>query len=411
MINLHILRQDPEGVASLILKKEPTFDIQRLIRLDQEVRAFQLDLESLRKEKNECADRAKSGITDSLRHESLQLSNKIRTVELQLEEVQKNFTELYLRCPNIPQADLPVGGKNENRYVHQWGEKPTFNFEVKNHVQLGTKLGWFDFEVAAAMSKSNFVLYKGDAVRLMYALTMFMLRHNQEHGYNLVLPPYIVNYQSMLNSGNFPKFIDDVFKVDGDQLYLVPTAEVNCANLHRDTIFSLQELPLRYTAWTSCFRKEAGGYGAVERGLIRIHQFEKVELYTYCEPEESNNELERMLACAESLLQKLGLHYRVMLLAAQDCSFSSARTYDIEVWMPGQRTYYEVSSCSNCTDFQARRAAVRYRAIKQSKPEFVHTLNGSSLALPRLMVALMESGQQADGSIVLPEVLKQFTLI
>jgi len=236
---------------------------------------------------------------------------------------------------------------------------------------------------------------------------MFMLKNNIKHGFEPVIPPYMVNAQSLEVSGNFPKFREQVYAMPADGLYMSPTSEVNLASLYRDHIFMAQNLPIRLTAWSSCFRREAGGYGATERGLIRIHQFEKVELYAICTPEKSQEEQDRMIASAEDILQQLGLHYRISLLAAQDCSFQSAKTYDIEVWLPGQKAYYEVSSVSNCTDFQARRGMLRFRESVDSKTELVHTLNGSSLALPRLMVALMETYQQADGSIAMPDILKK----
>jgi seryl-tRNA synthetase len=244
----------------------------------------------------------------------------------------------------------------------------------------------------------------------MYALTMMMLKNNIKHGFEPVLPPYLVNEQSLIVSSNLPKFQDQIYSIPEDKLYLTPTAEVNLANMYRDKILAATELPIRMTAWTSCFRREAGGYGANERGLIRIHQFEKVELFSICEPDHANKEQERMLACAEDILQQLGLHYRVSLLAAQDCSFASAKTYDLEVWLPGQGTYYEVSSISNCTDFQARRGLIRYKRSADSKSELVATLNGSSLALSRLFVALLEVYQNPDGSVHIPEVLKKEAL-
>ena len=236
------------------------------------------------------------------------------------------------------------------------------------------------------------------------------VKNNIEFGYEPVLPPYLVNDKSLEVSGNFPKFKDQVFAIEEDGLYLTPTSEVNLANLYRDKILNVEQLPIRLTSWTSCFRREAGTYGSSEHGLIRIHQFEKVELFTICKPDNSSEELDRMLKCAEAILKKLGLHYRISLLAAEDCSFPSAKTYDIEVWMPGQNTYYEVSSCSNCTDFQARRGQIRFRREEGGKTQLVNTLNCSSLALPRLIVALMETYQQPDGSIKLPEVLKEYSL-
>jgi seryl-tRNA synthetase len=250
-------------------------------------------------------------------------------------------------------------------------------------------------------------LYKGDGVKLLYALAMFMLKHNNNHGFEFVLPSVLVNERSLEVTGNFPKFKDQAFSVPNDELFLTPTSEVNLTNMYRDHIFMKDELPVRMTAFTSCFRREGGGYGSSERGLIRMRQFEKVEIVSLCAPEDSWQEHERMLACAEEIMQKLGLHYRVVLLAGQDASFSSAKTYDLEIWCPGQNEYKEVSSVSNCTDFQARRGMIRFKDKPDSKTQLVHTLNGSSLALPRLMVALMETYQQPDGTIVIPEVLKK----
>ena len=260
------------------------------------------------------------------------------------------------------------------------------------------------------MAGSQFVMYKGMGAQLVYALTRFMLKNNLKHGFEIMLPPCVTNETSLLVASNFPKFRDQVYAIPEDHLYLSPTAEVVLTNLYREHIFGDDQLPKRMTAWTSCFRREAGGYGATERGLIRIHQFEKVEIYTICEPEQAYKEHEHMLACAEDILQQLGLHYRVSLLAAQDCSFASAKTYDIEVWLPGQNCYYEVSSSSNCTDFQARRGSIRYKTRGMKKPELVYTLNTSSLAVPRLMVALLETYQRADGTVELPEILNQFML-
>jgi len=410
MIDLGLLREHPEVTAELLKKKDPAFDVDKLIELDGSVRSLRLEVEGLRREKNELAQKGKAGITPELREQSKKIGTTLKEKEKQLQETSEQFKQLYLRCPNIPEEDVPAGDKEQNVVVKQVGEKPVFSFTPKNHVELGAQNHWLDFERAAVMTGNNFALYKGDAVRLMYALTMFMLKNNIEAGFEPILPPYLVNAKSLEVASNFPKFKDQVYAIPEDNLYLTPTAEVNLSNLYRDTILSADQLPARMTAWTSCFRREAGGYGATERGLIRIHQFEKVELYTVSEPEKSEQELERMLACAETILQKLNLHYRVSLLAAQDCSFPSAKTYDIEVWMPGQGAYFEVSSCSNCTDFQARRGAIRYRPKPESKTELVHTLNGSSLALPRLMVALMETYQQEDGSIAIPDILKKEAL-
>lgn len=407
MIDLGLLREKTAAVIEGLKKKDPTFDAQQLYDLDCRVRKMRLEIEQLRHKKNEMAAQAKGGVTQELREASIAVSKELKEKEQELQNVETAFNNLYLACPNLPEDDLPVGNKEANKVIKVVGEKPTFSFEVKNHLDLATALGWLNFDEAAVMTGSNFALYKGDAVKMIYTLTMMMLKNNIKHGYEPILPPYLVNEQSLIVASNFPKFKDQVFAVSEDKLYLTPTAEVNLASLYRNKILSASQLPIRLTAWTSCFRREAGGYGANEKGLIRMHQFEKVELYTLCEPHDSPAEQERMLACAEDILQKLGLHYRVSLLAAQDCSFPSAKTYDIEVWFPHLKEYREVSSISNCTDFQARRGLIRYKKTPESKTELVHTLNGSSLALSRLMVAIFETYQQRDGSIAIPDALKK----
>ena len=406
MINLSLLREQTEKTKGLILKKEPSFDIDQLIGLDKQVRSLMAEIEVLRKEKNELASKGAKGITPEIREQSIEIGKKIKGKEKELEEQDTKFKNLWLSCPNVPQEDIPVGNKESNKVVKTFGEKKKFNFEPKNHVDLNETVKWFDLQAAAAMAGSHFVLYKNDGVKLIYALTRLMIKNNVKYGFEPVLPPYLVKEAALVNSGNLPKFRGDFYETQ-DDLCLIPTAEVNLTNLHVNQILPIEQLPLRYTAWTSCFRREAGGYGATDRGLIRIHQFEKVEAYAFCEPKDSDDELQKMVACAENILQDLGLHYRISLLAAQDCSFASSKTFDIEVWLPGQNEYYEVSSCSNCTDFQARRAKIRYRKTSDSKPCLVNTLNGSSLALPRLMVALMETYQQEDGSINLPPILKE----
>ncbi len=410
MINLTRLREEPQRVFALIKKKEPNFDIQRLHELDGKVREVLSEVESLRQKKNELAQAGKSGVTQELRDQSIAIGKELKNKEQLLEAVQKEFDLMYLGCPNIPFEDVPEGNKAENVTVKMVGEKPEFSFTIKNHLELGEALGWLDFEAGARMSGSQFAMYKGMGAQLVYALTRFMLKNNMKHGFEIMLPPCVTNEISLLVASNFPKFRDNVYEIPADHLYLSPTAEVVLTNLYREHIFGDNQLPKRMTSWTSCFRREAGGYGATERGLIRIHQFEKVEIYTLCEPEQAQQEHDRMVACAEDILKQLGLHYRISLLAAQDCSFPSAKTYDIEVWLPGQNSYYEVSSSSNCTDFQARRGSIRYKKSGMKKPELVYTLNTSSLAVPRLMVALLETYQQEDGSVVLPEVLNQFML-
>jgi len=404
MIDLTELRKQPEQFTKEIFKKDPSYNTELLINLDIQFRQMSVEIEQLRKEKNDLAKSFKGEITADVRQKSIEIGKSLKEKETLLIELEKQFTAHYLSCPNIMQADVPVGNKPENKEVRVFGKKPTFDFTVKDHVTLGNDLGWFDFAAATKIAGSNFALYKGEAVRLMYALTRLMIKTNIKHGFELMLPPYMANAKSLEGSGQLPKFADGVYKIEGQDLYMIPTSEVSLLNYYRDTIFEASDLPKRLTSWTSCFRREAGTYGSAERGLIRIHQFEKVELVSFTKPEHSNDELERMVACGEEILQQLGLHYKTMLLAAQDSGIASAKTYDIEVWMPGQNSYYEVSSASNCTQYQARRAQVRYRTA-EGKNEYVHTLNASSLALPRLMVALMETYQQKDGSIKLPECL------
>ena len=405
MIDLNLLRQDPTGTAALINKKDPDFNTTQLIELDAQVRQLIIEVESLRSQKNDLAQKAKSGITPEIREQSIAVGKDLKDKEAALDDMQQKFDALYLTCPNLLLPGIPEGNKEENKVVREWGTKVEFDFPFKNHVELGELHNWFNFETATKTAGSNFVWYEEEGARVIYGLTRLMLKNNRAHGFKMMIPPYLANETTLTVSGNFPKFKEDVFTVAADGLYSIPTSEVSLVNKYRDTILATDELPIRMTSWTSCFRREAGNYGKMERGLIRIHQFEKVELVSLCTPENSEAELESMVACAESILQQLGLHYRVSLLAAQDCSFQSAKTYDIEVWLPGQNRYYEVSSASNCTDFQARRGKIRHRKQHGDKTELVHTLNASSLALPRLMVALMEVYQQPDGTIALPEVL------
>jgi seryl-tRNA synthetase len=407
MIDLTELRKNPKHFKEQILKKDPSFNIDVLIALDEQFRASLLEVEALRKEKNDIAKSFSGTVAAEIKERSIAIGKLLKEKEVALQILDKNFNDLYLSCPNPMQSDVPAGNKPENKEVRSFGKKAVFNFTAKDHVSLGNNLEWFDFAAGAKVAGSNFAWYKGDAVRVMYALTRMMMQVNIKHGFFPMLPPYLANTKSLESSGQLPKFADGVYKIENEDLYLIPTSEVSLLNYYRDMILDASELPKRLTSWTSCFRREAGTHGSAERGLIRIHQFEKVELVSFTKPEDSNSELERMVACGEEILQQLGLHYRIMLLAAQDASFSSAKTYDIEVWMPGQNSYYEVSSASNCTDFQARRAKIRYRPAVGEKTEYLHTLNASSLALPRLMVALLETYQQADGSVQLPQNLLQ----
>jgi len=408
MIDLAKLREFPEQYSALIGIKDASYNVARLLELDARARAVQVEVEQLRNQRNLLAKRTAQGvINDQIRHEGQSLHEEIKLQEALFEKLYAEFRDYYLRCPNIPLPDVPWGNKENNQVISTFGKPTQFSFEPRHHVALNDIVRWFDFVAAAHMTGSQFVLYRTEGARLLYTLALLMMQHNEEHGYTLVIPPDLVTEKSLEGASNFPRFRDAVYAVPEDGLYLTPTAEVNLTNLYRDYCFNEEELPVRLTAWTSCFRREAGTYGASERGLIRIHQFEKVELYTLCTPTQAQQEHERMIACAELLLRRLGLHYRVSLLAGQDCSFAAAKTYDIEVWMPGQKEYKEVSSSSYCTDFQARRCNIKFRCSGEKKSSLVHTLNTSSLALPRVMVALMETYQQPDGSIQLPPVLDE----
>ena len=405
MIDLSLLREQPELVAQRIANKDPQFPADQLLERDKTVRALQHTVELLRSEKNALS---KEGpVTEEIRAQSIELGKKLKASEGELAGAQVALNELWLSCPNLPEDMVPVGNKESNKVVKTWGNNPAFTFKPKHHLELNEQADWFDLEVGTKISGAQFVFYKEKGAKVLYALTHMMIKNNAKHGFKPVIPPYLVTEKALYNSGNLPKFKGDFYEMNDDGLCLIPTAEVSLANVHANEIIPAKDLPIRYTAWTSCFRKEAGGYGSNERGIIRIHQFEKVELFSLTKPENSNDELNRMVACAEDLLQQLGLSYQVSLLAGQDCSFCSAKTFDIEVWLPGQEKHYEVSSASNCTDFQARRGKIRYREEGMKKPQLVHTQNASSLALPRLMIALMEQGQQEDGTIVLPEALQK----
>jgi seryl-tRNA synthetase len=324
-------------------------------------------------------------------------------------EASQNMWELLMRCDNWADARVPDGkSEDDNVEVRTYGSPPQFGFEPKDHIAIGEDLGILDFEAAAKISGARFAVYRSAGARLERALQSFMLDlHTEVHGYTEVFTPFLVNRHSMEGTGQLPKFADDAFQADED-LFLVPTSEVPVTNLHRGEILDAAQLPIHYTAFSACYRKEAGSYGRDVKGLIRVHQFQKVELVKLCSPETSFDELEAMVANAEAVLQKLDLPYRVVELCTGDLGFSAARTYDIEVWLPGQNKYREISSCSNCTDFQARRANIRYRPAQGEKPKFVHTLNGSGLAIGRTVVAILENYQNADGSVQIPEALQPY---
>jgi seryl-tRNA synthetase len=391
-------------------------ELEQFATLEAQRRRIIPQLEGLKREQNAAADevaRAKRQGQDArpIFEANKQRSQKIKQLEVELDAVEQQRGRVQAAIPNVPHESVPAGkGSEDNVVVRTWGEPRSFDFEPKPHWEIGAALGVLDFERATKISGSRFSIMTGHGAALERALINFMLGlHTREHGYIEVLPPFMVNAATLYGTGQLPKFEQDLFKISGDwDLYLIPTAEVPVTNLYRGEILDGRQLPMKYTAYTPCFRSEAGSYGADVRGLIRQHQFDKVELVKFASAEASYDELEGLTRDAERVLQLLGLPYRTMLLCTGDMGFSSAKTYDIEVWLPSQKTYREISSCSNCEAFQGRRANIRYRAQGVGKTEYVHTLNGSGLAVGRTWIAIVENYQQADGSVVVPDVLRPY---
>jgi len=393
--------------------------IDEFAAIDQKRLTLLREVEGLKNRRNTVSDQiatlkrgsdADKKNADPLIVEMRETSQRIKTLDGELNAIEQNLQEIVMAIPNLCDDAVPVGmDDSDNVEIRTWGEKPTFSFTPKTHWEIGEQLDIIDFETAAKLAGARFALLKGFASRLERGLINFMLDlHTQRHGYTEVLPPFMVNTPSMTATGQLPKFAEDLFKIEDWDLYLIPTAEVPVTNIHRDETISEKDLPIKYTAYTPCFRSEAGSHGRDTRGLIRQHQFEKVEMVKFTTPETSGEELESLLADAEAVLQLLDLHYRVVNLCSGDLGFSSTKTYDIEVWLPGQNTYREISSCSNFLDFQARRGGIRYRPDGQKKSKLVHTLNGSGLAIGRTLLAILENYQQEDGSVTLPEVLKPY---
>ena len=391
-------------------------DLEQIVTLETRRRRLIPEIEGLKREQNAAADevaRAKRQKQDAtpIFAANKQRAQQIKQLEIQLDQTEYQRSSLLLTLPNLPHASVPAGrSAEENVEVRRDGTPREFDFEAQAHWDIGPRLGILDFERATKMSGARFSVLLGAGARLARALINFMLDlHTREHAYLEVEPPFLVNAESLKGTGNLPKFEQDLFKIAGDwNLYLIPTAEVPLTNLHRGEILDGRVLPLKYTAYTPCFRSEAGSYGADVRGLIRQHQFDKVELVKFASPQQSYDELESLVANAEEVLKRLGLPYRTMLLCTGDMGFASAKTYDIEVWLPSQKTYREISSCSNTEAFQARRANIKFRPDGTGKAEFVHTLNGSGLAVGRTLIAILENYQQKDGSVVVPEVLRSY---
>lgn len=416
MIDAKLLRTELDAVAASLAKRGFELDKAAFIALEEKRKNLQVQTESLQAERNASAKnigKAKAAGEDiqPLLAAVADLGEKLDAAKAELGQVQTDYHNLIANLPNLPHESVPVGkDEQDNLEVRRWGEQPSFDFEIKDHVDLGEKSGLLDFETAAKLTGARFNLMRGGIARLHRALAQFMLNTQvDEHGYEECNVPLIVNEDSLFGTGQLPKFSEDLFKLHADhEYYLIPTAEVPLTNIARDAILPAEQLPLKLTALSACFRSEAGAYGKDTRGMIRQHQFEKVEMVQLVHPDTSYAALEEMVGHAEAILQKLGLPYRVLTLCTGDMGFGATKTYDLEVWIPSQNTYREISSVSNCEDFQARRMQARFRNPETNKPELLHTLNGSGLAVGRCLVAVMENYQQEDGRIKVPEVLKGY---
>jgi len=415
MLDLRYVRDHIDEIREKTEQRDAEVDFDSFLELDVLRRQLLKEVESLRYQKNTVSDtiaqlkKEKKDASQEIENMRA-LSQRIKDLDNKLQDTEAALKDIMLIIPNIPHSSVAIGKSSEdNPEVRRWGEAPQFSFKPRPHWEIGENLRILDFDRAAKMTGARFALYRCQGARLERALINFMLDlHTKEHHYLEVLPPFIVNRESMTGTGQLPKFEEDLFKLDGLDYFLVPTAEVPVTNIHQNEILPADSLPLYYTAHTPCFRKEAGSYGRETRGLIRQHQFNKVELVKFTTPETSYDELEKLLLNAEKVLKNLKIHYRVVSLCTGDLGFSAAKTYDIEVWLPGQEDFREISSCSNFEDFQARRANIRYKTGVKEKSEYVHTLNGSGLAVGRTVVAILENYQQEDGSVIIPEVLRPY---
>lgn len=416
MLDIKVIRNDPEGVKKAVASRGANLDkvIDEVLKTDEIRRKTLAEVESMKSTQNAVSKKIpamkKSGEdTSALMSEMKELSDKISEKTKELSELEKNQRELILTIPNIPNKDVPIGkDDSENVEVRRWGEPKKFEFEAKAHWDIGKNLDILDPERAAKVTGTRFHFYKGLGAKLERSVINFFLNTHTQNGYKEMLPPYIVNSDSLYGTGQFPKFKEDEFKLENTDYYLIPTAEVPVTNYHRDEILDGNKLPIKYCAYSACFRSEAGSAGRDTRGLVRQHQFNKVELVKFVKPENSYEELEKLTSDAEKLLQMLNIPYRVVCLSTGDLGFCSAKTYDIEVWMPSYGRYVEISSCSNFEDYQARRASIRYKNGNKEKAQLVHTLNGSGLAVGRTVAAILENYQNEDGSVTVPEVLREF---
>lgn len=415
MLDIKRIRTDLEGVKKAMAIRGEAFDLNMLdkvVELDERRRQIIAEVETLKNERNtksqEIPKLKKAGQSvDGIMAEMKALADRIKGLDEELSKVDEEIEYILLRIPNVPHLDVPRGATDEdNLEIKKWGEPRSFDFDIKAHWDIGADLGILDFETAGKVTGARFTFYKGLGARLERACMNFMLDlHTEKHGYTEVFPPFMVNRRSMTGTGQLPKFEEDAFKVQDTDYFLVPTAEVPVTNMYRDDILDGEKLPIKHAAYTACFRSEAGSAGRDTRGLIRQHQFNKVELVKFTRPEDSYNELEKLVKDAEEVLQMLKIPYRVVLICSGDLGFTAAKKFDIEIWMPSYNKYVEISSCSNFEDFQARRANIKYRPGLKEKPQYVHTINGSGLAVGRTVAAILENYQQPDGTVIIPEVL------
>ena len=414
MIDINVIRNDPEKVRAALLKRMKEVDFAGLLQWDEERRALIAENDALKAKRNEVSaaipGKKKSGEdVSALLAEMKEVSTTIKAKDAQLDEVSAKIKEFIDALPNLPDDDVPAGGKENNQILRSWGEKPEFAFEPADHMDLVTSLGLVDYDRGVKIGGNGFWLYKGDGALLEWALLNYFISEHVKEGYEFILPPHILTYQCGYTAGQFPKFEDDIYQLKGENekfdQFLLPTAETSLINYHRDEILTEDSLPLKYFAYTPCYRKEAGSYRAAERGMIRGHQFNKVEMFQFTRPEDSDRAFEELIDRAERLVKGLGLHYRLTKLAAADCSAAMAKTYDIEVWIPSMDDFKEVSSISNSKDYQSRRGNIRFKRNETKKNEFIHSLNGSGLATSRLIPAIVEQFQEADGRVRVPEVL------
>ena len=415
MLDLAFIRENADSVKAALAKRNSDASIDAILELDAGRRAALVEVEGLKKTRNESSKTIgrlikEGGDVQARKDEVKKIGARIAGIEETLAGIESKLAERMLDVPNMTHESVPDGGgEGDNLEVAAWGDRREFDFEPQAHWDIGTNLGILDFERAAKISGARFALYLGGAARMERALIQFMLDlQTVEHGYIETIPPFLVNRDALIGTGQLPKFEEDLFKTEGHDLYLIPTAEVPLTNIHAGEILAAEQLPLAYCAYTPCFRSEAGSYGKDVRGLIRQHQFNKVELVRFVQPENSYEELETLTGHAETVLQRLELPYRKVVLCTGDTSFTAAKTYDLEVWLPAQRVYREISSCSNFEAFQARRAKIRYRPASGEKARFLHTLNGSGLAVGRTLVAILENYQQSDGSVEVPQVLRPY---